>query len=153
MRKLVLFLVFIAVVSTFSLSQSSSEAAIRSIVTEFQHALEKRDISAIEPLVAQDLVVLENGHRNDGWLDFRDNHLIPELKEPAPPSKTELIKITGTPTMGWAYTRTVMSVTRKNGEKADVELWTVFIVQKRGAEWKIVLLDWSLHVQKVPAAK
>ena len=29
-------------------------------------------------LVSPDVVVLENGRRNDGWADFRDNHLIPE---------------------------------------------------------------------------
>ena len=30
----------------------------------------------IQALVSADVVVLENGHRNDGWTDFRDNHLI-----------------------------------------------------------------------------
>ncbi len=121
-------------------------------MNEFQRAWEKRDVSAIESLVAQDLVVLENGHRNDGWLDFRDNHLIPEMREPSPPSKTELIKITATPALGWGYTRTTMSLTRTNGEKTDAELWSVYIVEKRGTEWRIALLDWSMRSLNAAAA-
>lgn len=145
MCKVTTTLVFMLIVPAFLVAQNSSEAEIRSVVHHFQQALEQRDVSAIEKLVAKDLVVLENGHRNDGWLDFRDNHLIPEMKEPAPPSKTELIKVKATDTMGWAYTRTAMSLTRKSGEKVDVELWSVYVVEKRGKEWMIALLDWSMR--------
>ncbi len=153
MRKAIPTLLFILVVPALLLAQNSSETEVRSVVNHFQQALEQRDVSAIEKLVAKDLVVLENGHRNDGWLDFRDNHLVPEMKEPAPPSQTELVRITASDTMGWAYTRTTMSLTRKNGEKADAELWSVYVVEKRGAEWKISLLDWSMRVQKPTVSK
>lgn len=153
MRKAIPTLVFILIVPAFLVAQNSSEAEVRSVVNHFQQALEQRDVSAIAKLAAKDLVVLENGHRNDGWLDFRDNHLIPEMKEPAPASKAELIRVTATDTMGWAYTRTIMSLTRKNGEKVDAELWSVYVVEKRGKEWKIALLDWSMRVQKAPMNK
>lgn len=153
MHKLSLFLILMVTAAPFSPGQNTPEAEVRSVVEHFRQALQQRDVKAIEPLVAKDLVVLENGHRNDGWQDFRDNHLIPEMKEPAPPSKTELIKITATSTMGWAYTRTAMSLTRKNREKSDVELWSVYIVEKRGSEWKITLLDWSMRVQKPATTK
>ena len=153
MRKL-FALVFIAAVTCSSSSAKDTPAEnVRRVVSQFQQALEKRDVASIERLVANDVVVLENGHRNDGWLDFRDNHLIPEMKEPAPPSKTELIKITATSSMGWAYTRTTMLLTRKNGEKADAELWSVYVVEKRAAQWKITLLDWSMRVQKPSITK
>lgn len=153
MRKEIPILVFILIVPAFLLAQNSSEAGVRSVVNHFQQALEQRDVSAVEQLVAKDLVVLENGHRNDGWLDFRDNHLIPEMKEPAPPSKTEVVRVTATDTMGWAYTRTTISLTRKNGEKVDAELWSVYIVEKRGTKWRIALLDWSMRVQKPTISK
>ncbi len=153
MNKLTLVLFLIVIAAPCSIAQEKSEAEIRSVVEHFQQALQHRDVNAIEPLVAKDIVVLENGHRNDGWLDFRDNHLIPEMKEPAPPSKTEVVKITASPVMGWAYTRTAMSLTRKNGEKSDAELWTVYIVEKRGTQWKITLLDWSMRLLKPATAK
>lgn len=153
MHKLSLFIILIVITAPFLPGQNTPEVEVRSVVEHFRQALQQRDVNAIEPLVAKDLVVLENGHRNDGWQDFRDNHLIPEMKEPAPLSKTELIKITATSTMGWAYTRTAMSLTRKNGEKSDAELWSVYIVEKRGSEWKITLLDWSMRVQKPATTK
>ncbi len=35
-----------------------------------------------------------------------------ELREPAPPSKSELVKVVATPEMGWGYTRTDLTLTR-----------------------------------------
>jgi ketosteroid isomerase-like protein len=93
------------------------------------------------------LVVFENGHRNDGWKDFRDNHLLPEMKEPAPPSRSEIIRIAATQDMGWGYTKTEMTLTRRTGEKAEATLWSVYVLEKRNGSWKIVLLDWSMRVQ------
>jgi ketosteroid isomerase-like protein len=121
------------------------DETIRTLVTRFEEGLNKRDLSKIEPLVAEDLVVLENGHRNDGWADFRDNHLVPEMKEPALPSKTELLKLRVTPHMAWAYTRTEIALPMKNSKKRTALLWSVYVFEKRGEEWKLVLLDWSIR--------
>lgn len=126
------------------------ETQVRKIVQQFEEGLSRRDLTKIEPLMATDLVALENGHRNDGWADFRDNHLVPEMKEPMPASKTEVVKVTATKTMGWAYTKTEMQMSTKSGEKRDVELWTVYILEKRGEDWKIVLLDWSIRTIRPP---
>jgi ketosteroid isomerase-like protein len=93
---------------------------------------------------------MENGHRNDGWADFRDNHLVPEMKEPMPPSTMEVVKVKAGREMGWANTKTVMHTTNKAGEKREVTLWSTYILEKRGKEWKIVLLDWSIRSAKVP---
>ena len=68
--------------SVTSIAQSSrdSEAEVRNIISRFETALQQRNLPAIEELVAPDIVVFENGHRNDGWQDFRDHHLLPEFK-------------------------------------------------------------------------
>jgi len=42
------------------------EAGVKSVIRQFQQALERRDVAAIEALVSPDVVVLENGHRNQG---------------------------------------------------------------------------------------
>jgi ketosteroid isomerase-like protein len=131
--------------------QSGHESAVRSVIEHFEDGLAKRDLKKIEAVVADDLVVLENGHRNDGWQDFRDHHLIPEMKEPAHPQTNEIIKVSATPQMGWGYTKTLTPITRKSGEKATVELWSVYVVEKRESGWRVVLLDWSIRV--VPAKK
>ncbi|HUS19956.1 MAG TPA: nuclear transport factor 2 family protein, partial [Terriglobales bacterium] len=128
--------------------RNSTDKAVRDVVTQFEDGLKQRDLKKIEAVVAEDLVVFENGHRNDGWPDFRDNHLVPEMKEPASPSKTELIRIKTSAQLSWVYTKTEMQLTRKTGEKADAVLWSVYILEKRKGQWKIVALDWSFYVPR-----
>jgi ketosteroid isomerase-like protein len=90
MMKLVFLLVAI---TTTVFAAGPDEAGVKVVIQQFQQALERRDVAAIEALVSPDVVVLENGHRNQGWADFRDTHLIPEFKEPAAPSKWEFVKV------------------------------------------------------------
>ena len=114
------------------------------IIARFERALQGRDVPGIAEVVADDIVVFENGHRNDGWNDFRDNHLIPEMKEAAPPMKSQLLKVVAGPAMAWAYTRTDIFQAREGGQKATHRLWSVYILEKREGTWKITMLDWSI---------
>ena len=145
-----LFLVFAAlsVPAVGEVSGGSTEAQVRSVIERFESALAARELAKIEPLVAPEIVVLENGGRNDGWPDFRDNHLVPEMKEPASPSKSEIIKIAATDEMGWGYSKTLLSLTRPTGENVEATLWSAYVVEKRADGWKIALLDWSIRVPK-----
>lgn len=123
---------------------ASPEAAARAAVETFERGLAERKLALIEPVVADDLVALENGHRNDGWKDFRDNHLAPEMKEPAPAGmKTELIRIKASSDMAWAYSRTTF-LSERRGQKREVTLWSAYVLERRAEGWKIVLLDWSI---------
>ncbi len=54
-------------------ADGNPEDPARDVVTRFEHALQEHDVVAIAALVADDVVVFENGHRNDGWQDFHDN--------------------------------------------------------------------------------
>lgn len=126
-------------------AEGVAEEEVRRIVSEFQAGLAAHDIERIEPLVAPDLVAFENGRRNDGWADFRDNHLKPEFEADAPPQEWEFVRVKASAEMAWAYTKTDLHVTRGNGEKLELLLWSVYVLEKRGGEWKIVVLDWSLR--------
>ena len=149
----VVTLAFALSLAAFQTQSPSPEDEVRKVIQRFEQGLAERNVAKLEPLVAPDLVVLENGGRNDGWMDFRDHHLIPEFQEPAPPSKTVIVKIKATPQMGWGYTRTDMTLTRKSGQKAEAVLWSVYVAEKRPEGWKLVLLDWSFKVQPPPASK
>lgn len=116
------------------------EGPVAEAVQRFHAALQERDVKKIEALVSADLVVFENGERNNGWADFRDNHLIPEMKEPAPKTRWELVKVKESGTMAWAYTHATF--TSQKG--TALTLWSNFVLEKRGNEWKIVMLDWSI---------
>lgn len=126
-------------------AQESAELQVKKVITRFEEGLQKRDLGLIEGVVAPDIVVLENGHRNDGWMDFRDNHLLPEMKEPATPAKSDLVRVKASADMGWGYTKTEIPITRKNGEKATLLLWSTYFVEKRDRGWKLAFLDWSIR--------
>ena len=65
-------------------SQPQTEAeAVRQVLLDNARAFEKGDLAALERFWANDekLTVFEGGHINTGWIDYRDHHLKPELKE------------------------------------------------------------------------
>ena len=127
--------------------------AVRQVVEGFESAAEARSVEAIEKLVAADLVVIENGERNDGWADFRDHHLVPEFKEPGLAWKRELVTARAAETMGWAYSRATARAKRPRGE-VEYTLYSTYILEKHGAEWRIVSLNWSISSRVVaPTAK
>lgn len=129
----------------FSEDNGSANDQVRAVIQQFEQGLRQRNLSMIEPLAADEIVVFENGHRNDGWADFRDNHLIPEMKEPAAPAESRFVKIKAGADMAWGYTRTEIPITRKNGDKATLLLWSTYVLEKRADNWRIVLLDWSIR--------
>jgi ketosteroid isomerase-like protein len=138
-------LLLLAATSTITMAASPPDAEVRNVIQQFQQALERHDVAAIEPLVSSDVVVLENGHRNDGWSDFRDNHLAPEFKEPAATSKWEFVKVVTSSEMAWGYTKQTIDMTGKDGKREGYLVWSAYVLQKGGSSWKVVLLDWSVR--------
>ena len=137
---------FLTVVSPAMLAAGGAQTTeVEGVIRQFHQALERHDVAAIQALVSPDVVVLENGHRNDGWADFRDNHLIPEFKEPAAPSKWEFVKVAAGSEMAWAYTKETISATGKEGKPVGYLIWSAYVLQKAGPAWKVVLLDWSVR--------
>lgn len=132
-------------ISIVVFAADSENTEVKAVIQRFQEAVERHDVAAVGALVAPDVVVLENGHRNDGWADFRDNHLVPEFKEPAEPSKWEFVKVVAGSDMAWGYTKQTINVTGKDGKRAGYLVWSAYVLQKAGSSWKVVLLDWSVR--------
>ncbi len=63
--------------------QQEAKAAIEEILNGNAQAFEKGDFAKLEQLWSNgdNLTVFEGGYVNRGWVDYRDNHLKPELKE------------------------------------------------------------------------
>ena len=142
---LAVLLLLLSVLFVPTSAQTSHEQNdLRLTVTHFEQGLQQRDISRIQNLVSPDIVVFENGQRNKGWPDFRDHHLIPEFREPAPDMKTEFVRAEVAGDMAWAYTRSDIQLQR-NGKVLHAELWSIYILRKTADGWKIHVLDWSLR--------
>ena len=144
MRKGIWLIVALALLCAPVVAADDNEKEARRIITEFQEGLAAHDVTKIEPLVAADMVAFENGHRNHSWQDFRDNHLLPEFKGPVRPMEWEFIKVVATQQMVWGYTQSTFTTTRRNGDKVDLQLWSIYVLEKRGGQWKLTVLDWSL---------
>lgn len=145
MRKRICLVLFLAAVLPAVMAANGAESEVRNVIRQFHQALDRRDVSAIEGLVSPDIVVLENGHRNEGWVDFRDNHLVPEFKEPSQPSKWEFVKVAVSSEMAWGYTKQTIEANGKDGKRAGHLVWSAYVLQKTGPAWKVVLLDWSIR--------
>lgn len=59
----------------------SEEAAVRKVLADYRAAMEARSVEKLSSIVSDDLLVLEGTHKNDGWPDYRDNHIGPEMAE------------------------------------------------------------------------
>ena len=116
---------------------ATPEVEVRAVLTAFQDALADRNISHVQKTVGQDVVSIENGSRRDGWEQYRDRRLLPEFAHPAPAGRWEIVKISASADIAWAYTKSLLSTPGKG----DAILWTVFVLERRGKEWKIVLVD------------
>ncbi len=64
-------------------AQTSQEKAVRDVLTQNTTAFEKNDLATLDKIWTNDesVIVIENGHANYGWADYRNNHLAPEMKE------------------------------------------------------------------------
>ena len=115
------------------------ENEVRATITAYQEALADRNIAHVQKVVANDVVSIENGSRRQGWEELRDRRLMPQFAHPAPASRWEIVKLSATGDMAWAYTKSLLA----SSSKGDAVVWTVFVLEKRSKEWQIVLLDRS----------
>ncbi len=60
---------------------SPEEGAVRKVLADYQAAMEARSVEKLAAVVADDLLILEGTHKNDGWADYRDKHIGPEMAE------------------------------------------------------------------------
>ena len=121
----------------------SDETQVRKLINEFESALARKDIATVGSFVSPHIVVFENGYRNDGWQDFRDNHLIPEFKHAGSQYSTTLIKVDVSPAMAWGYSS--MKRVQLQNKNAEPDVWTSYILRKEDGKWKIVALTWSVR--------
>ena len=57
------------------------DGEIRKVLAGYQAAMEARSVEKLAAVVSDDLLILEGTHKNDGWADYRDKHIGPEMAE------------------------------------------------------------------------
>jgi ketosteroid isomerase-like protein len=65
------------------IAQTSDKPAVRDVLLRSASSFAKNDLAEATKVWANDesLTIFESGHANYGWIDYRDNHLAPEMSE------------------------------------------------------------------------
>ncbi len=68
---------------TTASARANDEAAVRLALTQSATGFERGDLAMLNSVYANDesVTIFESGHANYGWTDYRDHHLVPEMKE------------------------------------------------------------------------
>ena len=72
-----------AVASVEAPSAKAGEQSVKAFVEAYDHAFNAKDLARLAELYHPEVTIFEGGHVNTGWVDYRDNHLGPELNEMA----------------------------------------------------------------------
>ncbi len=101
-------------------------------------ASERNDLIALDTLFAGDsLTIVEGAGINRGWPDYRDHHLVPELKEMKNlqyrPADLEVHVVGGT---AWVLFRYTLKAD-VNGRAVDAIGRGTAILERRGARWVV----------------
>lgn len=146
-------LVFAGFVSNTA-AQSGEEKLIREVLTQNTSAFANNDLATLDKIWANDeaVTVFENGHANYGWLDYRNNHLAPEMKEMKNikyASSDMKVKVEGK--MAWATFKYTISGD-SDGKHFDSGGLGTVVLEKRDGKWRIV--HWhSSAPRRAPAAQ
>ena len=127
----------------------TSSNEVRAVITAYQDGMSDRNIAHVQKTVANEVVVIRDGTPSDGWEEYRDHRLIPAFAHAAPAAHWELVKLNASADIAWASMRTIVGAKGKG----DTFVWTVFVLERRGKEWKIVLIDENPGKPKVTSRK
>jgi ketosteroid isomerase-like protein len=152
-----LILVLIAALACAGLvhAQSKDEKAIREILTQNTTAFAKNDMPSLDRICANDdgVVVFENGYANYGWLDYRNNHLGPEMKEMTNTKyDSSDIKLHISGKMAYATFKYSISGD-SNGRHFDGGGLGTAVLEKRSGKWVLVHWHSSSPRRAVTSAK
>lgn len=126
-------------------AQTSDVGAVRSVVESVAALSQAKDVDALDTLFAPDawVRIIEGAGVNNGWVDYRDHHLTPELAEfenlryryyeVEPQVRADV---------AWAPFRYELATDTPHGH-VEVEGRGTAVVERRGGRWLIVHLHTS----------
>ena len=139
-------------------AHDNDEAAVREVLQKSAVAFAKNDVDTVTKVWANDeaLTVFESGHANYGWADYRDHHLLPEMKE-FKNTKYELsdMKIHLAGKTAWAtfkYTISGDIMENNNSRHVDGAGLATAVLEERQGRWQIVHWHSSAPRRQPPPA-
>ncbi len=152
MKKNFSIIVFVIALCGATIAQSKEEVKVRGVLDENTAAFVRNDIASLDKIWANDeaVTVFENGYANYGWLDYRNNHLAPEMKEFKDLKYSIIepkIKIAGK--TAWATFKYKING-EANGRRFDSGGLGTAILENRKGTW--VIVHWHTSAPRRPAS-
>ncbi|NOX38569.1 MAG: DUF4440 domain-containing protein [Calditrichaeota bacterium] len=129
----------------------SPEDAVKQTLLNYAAAIESMDIAQVQRYVvtSEAFSVFENGHVNQGWADYRDHHLAPELKMFRKIEyRYEDIQVQQSGNLAVATAKYHIAIELKDRSVTGKGLATI-VLQKAGNDWKIL----HIHTTRIPQKK
>lgn len=122
-----------------SAAQTGSDvAAIEAWLKEYDAAFNAKDLEKLATFYHPDVTIYEGGGMNNGWIDYRDHHLGPELKQFQNLQFAHGNRVVRMLGPGAAYVTSEYSIKARMGDR-EIDsggLETLVLVREAGA-WKI----------------
>lgn len=131
---------FVALFVGQTAAQTKEERAIVDVIKQNAAAFAANDFPTMQKIWAdsEQVIIFEGGHANYGWADYRDNHLVPEMKE-IKNTKYEFTdikpKVSGT--LAYATMKYYISGDVGQGHFESAGVATA-VLEKQGGNWKLV---------------
>jgi ketosteroid isomerase-like protein len=116
-----------------------AEATLKAFVEAYDRAFNAKDLNRLAAFYHHDVTIFEGGHVNTGWIDYRDNHIGPELKEMEDLQFAHVEVAPHVLADGTAYVTSEYRLkTKVDGKPVDAEgLETLVLVKGADGAWKI----------------
>lgn len=144
-RRLLAVTLLAAASATPLVGQAPDTAAVRQVVEALARLSQEKNVAALDTLYAPDawVRIIEGAGVNNGWVDYRDHHLRPELEE----MQNFQYRYFGIEPqvrgdVAWAAFRYELSARTPQGH-VQVDGRGTAILERRGGRWLIVHLHTS----------
>jgi ketosteroid isomerase-like protein len=133
-------LIVLTIVCPSAFAQADETAAIENWLKGYDAAFVAKDVNRLAAFYHPDVTIYEGAGINDGWADYRDKHLGPELKsfEGLEFGHSDR-KVTMGPDGRSAYATSRYFIKAKMGERMldSVGLETLVLMKQADGAWKI----------------
>jgi len=125
---------------TVAARDADKEKAVRDALMQSATGFERNDLAMLNRVYANDesVTIFESGYANYGWTDYRDHHLVPEMKEFKNTKYTlSDIKVKISGNTAWATYKYALKGDVKD-RKIDVNGLGTVVLEERAGRWLIV---------------
>ena len=141
---------FSLIVLVIGAMAQDNTTAVQTVLEQYAQAVREKNLAAIEAVVdtSNHFTVFEGGHVNNGWKEYRDTHLAPELKMfRAVDYRFSNIEVTADNRLAVATLNYSIAVELKDRKIAASGVGTFVLVQTESG-WKIRHIHTTRKPQK-----